>query len=64
MQTRTPIRTEPVTTRLTPTERALVEAAAVAMGVPRSSAVRELILPAARRLLLSEPVTDDARSPA
>lgn len=42
-------RTEPVTTRLTRVERAIVEAAAVAMGLPRSSAIRALVVPAARQ---------------
>lgn len=46
-RTRT-LRTEPVTTRLTRAERAVVEAAAVAMNKTRSSAVRDLLVSAAR----------------
>jgi len=46
------LRTEAVTTRLTRADLALVEAAAASMGKTRSSAVREMLLLAARAHLL------------
>lgn len=49
--TRTPLRTEAVTTRLTRAERAVVEAAAVALGLSRSAAVRRLAVQGAHEAL-------------
>ncbi|HUF75739.1 MAG TPA: hypothetical protein VMM35_05640 [Longimicrobiales bacterium] len=55
METRTPpLRTETVSARLTPADRALVEAAAAEMQLTRSSAVRQMLLEAARLRLLPE----------
>lgn len=45
-------RTETVTARLTPADRALVEAAAAQMGMTRSAAVRRLLIDSAREQLL------------
>ena len=55
METRTPpLRTETVTTRLTPADRKLVEAAAATMQMTRSAAVRQMLLEAARTRLLTQ----------
>ena len=42
---------EPVTTRLSPTDLALVEAAAVEMRTTRTEAIRRLLVDATRQLL-------------
>ena len=56
MSTRTHVlRTETVTARLTPADRALVEAAAVDMQMTRSAAVRQMLIEAARARLLRAP---------
>lgn len=47
-------RTEALTTKLSRVERAIVEAAAVNMGLPRSAAMREMLVAAARQQLALE----------
>ncbi len=54
-------RTDTVTARLTPADRALIEAAAATMGMTRSAAVRTLLLDAARERLLHS--NQDAGAP-
>ena len=59
MATTRTLRTETVTTRLTRADLALVEAAAASMGQTRSSAVREMLLAAARAEILGRELGEE-----
>lgn len=61
MPTTRTLRTEPVTTRLTRAERAVLEAAAAEMGTTRSSAARALLMDAAHRRLAKMRGNDEDR---